>query len=98
MSQPRDQFRVRRAACNQLFGALDCNAPEKGVLRDRNRRNERGRTETEGSEAVLHVPALLIPLSVVVLKEALLWLCRDGCADRVGNGQKCLEDALSQVQ
>lgn len=33
---------------------------------------------------------LLVPFTVVVLREVLLWLCRDGCAVGVGDGQKCV--------
>ena len=31
----------------------------------------------------------LIPLSVVVLREAMIWMCHDGCADGSRDGKKC---------
>jgi hypothetical protein len=31
----------------------------------------------------------LIPVSVVVLREAMILMCHDGCADGSGDGQNC---------
>ena len=37
----------------------------------------------------------LIPLSVILLFQAMSWICSDGCATGMGDGDTCVKDGLS---
>jgi hypothetical protein len=48
-------------------------------------------------KSVLLAMFAFVCLVAIVLWQAMFWICRDGCADGLGDGRKCIKNTLSRV-